>query len=717
MKKVFLNIALSISCLGFAQVKEDFVIPPNPKIGLSLSGGGAKGFAHIGALKVLDSLGVKVDYIGGTSMGAIVGGLYATGYSGKDIENIVLNTDFYNVLKDYSGRSSASFFNKNVDKYLLKFPISKGKIVLPSSISSGQKNLALLKELFKKYPGEQDFSKLPIPFFCIATNIENGAVKEINSGDLAQAIMASSAFPGLLDPVKIGDSLYVDGGITINYPSEPLKKKGMDIVIGVNLDQGLEDRKKLNNIVSILDQIITFGIRKETLQQLEYTDINIQPVLNGIGVTSFSEKENTIKAGYDETLRYSDILKQLPKQKFNYYHPIKPLLSEVYKIDNIEINNDHLYNKDYVVGKLGLRFPSYQTFGSINRRIDKLYATKNYTFINYDIINHEGKNTLRLDVTEDKSTLFLKFGLHYDEVFKSSLLTNITIKRALFKNSTASLDVVVGDTPRYYFNYLMDNGYIPGIGFYASGMSLHFKDKEMSFGEDWDWYRNDLYVQSVWKDRYAIGGGMSNDLIVQKIGNERKSHHFFNPYLFIKTDTQDDVEFPTRGVYINIMAKSLDLFNKNTILDDKNIQLSGDVRFNIKLSNRFSYKISGFMGVSFGETPELYQYKLGGIFEQNLGSFISFNGYPLGYKGDNNILKISNELQYRILKNYYLTASYSTASLFPNIKNTEFLNFKNNSIGLTAGYNSPFGQIKINFSQALHDSEKGIFSVILGHWF
>jgi len=181
MKKLFLFLGVIISIFSYSQVKENLVIPPHPKIGLSLSGGGAKGFAHIGVLKVLDSMGVKVDYIGGTSMGAIIGGLYATGYTGKDIENIILNTDFYNVLSSSSPRQQTSFFSKNVDKYLLKIPIQKGKIVLPSSISSGQKNLAMFKELFQNYSSVQDFSKLPIPFFCIATNIETGGVNRRQS--------------------------------------------------------------------------------------------------------------------------------------------------------------------------------------------------------------------------------------------------------------------------------------------------------------------------------------------------------------------------------------------------------------------------------------------------------------------------------------------------------------------------------------------------------
>ncbi|HCO20743.1 MAG TPA: patatin, partial [Flavobacteriaceae bacterium] len=202
MKKLIFYILLIFFTLhANAQVKENLKIPQNPKIGLSLSGGGAKGFAHVGVLKVLDSLGVKVDYISGTSMGAIVGGLYASGYTGKDIEKIILDTDFYNLIFNQNNRAESSFFNKSVDKYLLKIPIKNGKATLPTSISSGQKNLYLLKELFKNVSNINDFSKLPIPFMCVATNLETGKIKIFENGDLSKSILASSAFPSLMDPV------------------------------------------------------------------------------------------------------------------------------------------------------------------------------------------------------------------------------------------------------------------------------------------------------------------------------------------------------------------------------------------------------------------------------------------------------------------------------------------------------------------------------------
>src|SRR5690606_5524273 len=317
MKKLhafFLVLLLNFTL--HAQVKQGLVIPKNPKVGLSLSGGGANGFAHIGVLKVLDSLGIKVDYISGTSMGAIVGGLYASGYTGKEIEKIVLNTDFYNIIANEKTREESTFFNKSVDKYILTIPVKDGKVnVLPKAISTGQKNIYLLKELFKNVSTITDFSKLPIPFMCVATNLESGKTEVFEKGDLVSAIMASSAFPSLMDPVKINDSLYIDGAMTINYPSKPLKDKGIDIVIGVDLSQGLANRDNLGSAIAILNQVIDFGIQKETKNQYQYTDINIHPDLTGMSATSYDAKAAILDSGYVEAQKYIETLSLLPLRK------------------------------------------------------------------------------------------------------------------------------------------------------------------------------------------------------------------------------------------------------------------------------------------------------------------------------------------------------------------------------------------------------------------
>lgn len=717
MKKLLYVILLFNYLAIDAQVKENLVIPKNPKIGLSLSGGGAKGFTHVGVLKVLDSLGVKIDYISGTSMGAIVGGLYASGYSGKDIEKIVMDTDFYSLITDPKTRQETSFFNKNVDKYLFTVPLKNGKVTFPSSISTGQRNVYMLKELLRNVSNIDDFSKLPIPFMCVATNIESGNMTIFEKGDLVSSIMASSAFPSLLEPVKVGDSIYVDGAMTVNYPSKPLKDKGMDIVIGVDLNQPLANRDNLNSVVAILNQIIDIGIHKETLNQYKYTDINIKPDLKGMTATSYDEKRKILDSGYVEAERYATILDRLPKRTTDRVRvSINPIYSSVYKIDSLDVDNANIYKSNYIRGKMGLKLPSLQTYGSVNKMIDKLYATNNYKFINYDIVQDNNSSYLKLYVTEDEARHFLKFGLHYDEVFKTGLLLNYSAKRLLFRNSNLSLDVVIGDNPRYYFNYFIDNGYIPGFGLYSSGMTFDLKNINNNTTETWDWLRNEVYIQSVWKDKFAIGGGFSHDYFEsERNGTDKKVEKYLNPYVFVKSDTQNDKDFPTKGFYLSAEGKIIDLFNAE--LEQKPVNIKADIKMNFYISKMFTYRLNLFGGVTIGDNlPSFYQYRIGGIFEQSIVNFKRFGGYQFAALTDNNIFIASNDLQFRFNKNYFLIGNFSIANMFSSIKFEDAIKLNYSSIGLTAGYKSPFGQIKLNISKSLN-KHKGVFSVILGHWF
>ena len=719
-KNVVIFFTMFLSFYLHSQVKEGFAVPKNPKIGLSLSGGGAKGFAHIGVLKVLDSLGVKVDYISGTSMGAIVGGLYASGYTGKEIEKVVMETDFYTIIANEKNRKETTFFDKSVDKYILNIPVKDGKFnVLPKAISTGQKNIYLLKELFKNVSAINDFSKLPIPFMCIATNLESGKIEIFEQGDLVSSIMASSAFPSLMDPVKINDSLYIDGAMTINYPSKPLKDKGIDIVIGVDLSQGLANRDNLQSAIDILNQVIDFGIQKETKNQYQYTDVNIHPDLTGITATSYDAKRAILDSGYVEAKKYVETLSLLPKRKDELLRvPLNSIYSNVYKIDSLILENSNIFGKNYVQGKMNLRVPSLQTYGGINQMIDRLYSTNNYRLINYDIVQKNDQNYLKLNVTEDDTRFFLKFGLHYDEVFKTGLLLNATAKRLLFRNSTVSLDVVVGDKPRYYLNYFIDNGYIPGFGVYASGMSLDLRDIGSNVYENWNWFRNEAFIQSVWRDKYAIGGGISHDYYEGKFTWESSysnTHNFINPYAFIKTDTQDNTSFPTKGLFLYAEGKVLDLLNKEQ--EGRTFQLKISSQINFPLNSWLTYRLGLFGGVTVGdEISSFYQYRIGGLFEQNVGNFVKFQGYEFGQLHSKNLLTASSTFQFNFSKNYYADAHLSLGNLFNDIKVDDILHISESSAGITAGYKPPFGQIKLNYSRSLNRNNN-ILSVILGHWF
>ena len=710
---------LSTFIFSHAQEKTINNTTKKPKIGLSLAGGGAKGFAHVGVLKVLDSLGIKVDYIAGTSMGAIVGSLYASGYTANDIEKVILDTDFYGLIANEKKREETSLFNKNNDKYLLNIPIVNGKInVLPKAISTGQKNIYMLKELLNNVSDVTDFSKLPIPFMCIGTNLETGKMEIFEKGDLIKSIMASSAYPVLLDPVKIGDSLYIDGAMTVNYPSKPLKDKGIDFVIGVDLSQPLATREELNSAVAILNQVIDYANVKETENQYKYTDINIKPDLKGFSATSYGDKVTILNRGLDEAEKYIGELNKLPKRDNEFIRaPLNPIYANVYKIDSLALDNNQIYNRSYVQGKMGLKIPSLQTYSNINTMIDKLYATNNYKLINYDLIQQEDHNILKLNVTEDNAKLFLKFGLHYDEIFKTGLLINATVKRLFFRNSTLSFDGVVGDSPRYYFNYFVDNGYIPGFGLYASGMTLSPNNSTGNINEEWIWLQHNAFIQSIWQDKFVIGGGISHDYYKSKVagGNYGDSEHFINPYVFIGSDTRDDKDFATKGFFLNAKSILLDFIDEES--DDKVVQINGKFQLNIPTASWLTYRMNFAGGFSLGKNINpYYQYRAGGIFEQRLGNFMDFYGYHFGSITGNNIMTLGNDFQFKIKKNYFINAHVNMINTFSEINFKDAIKIEDISGGITLGFRSPFGQIKVDYSKVM-DKNKGILTVILGHWF
>ena len=214
------------------------------KVGLVLSGGGAKGLAHIGVLKVLEEAGVRIDYIGGTSMGAMVGALYAAGYSANELDSIFRQLDFDKLLQDKTSRRAKSLHERYIyDRYAVALPFNNFKVGLPRAVSKGQN---IYNEFVKLlYPVNEiyDFSQLPIPFLCVATDIETGKGVVLENGFLPQAIQASGSFPSLFDLVEIDGKWLTDGGIADNYPVDEVKKKGMDIIIGVDVQSPLAKRE------------------------------------------------------------------------------------------------------------------------------------------------------------------------------------------------------------------------------------------------------------------------------------------------------------------------------------------------------------------------------------------------------------------------------------------------------------------------------------------
>ncbi|HMQ44343.1 MAG TPA: patatin-like phospholipase family protein, partial [Mariniflexile sp.] len=452
-----------------AKAQNDSLKTNAPKIGLVLSGGGAKGLAHIGVLKVIDSLGIKIDYVAGTSMGAIIGALYASGYTGNQLDSIFREVDFNRLINDDLPRASKAFYERtNSEKYAVTLPFENFKINLPSALSRGQNTYGLLSRLTLHVNGITDFDKLPIPFFCIATNIETGKAVVLDKGNLAQAVMASGALPSLFQPVLINGEVLVDGGVVNNYPVDELREKGMDVIIGVDVQDGLAKREELASALDVLEKINNFRTINDMKLKVKKTDIYIKPDIKEYSVVSFSEGSKIIENGKQATNSKMDDLKKLVRPiKLKNTSKLKIVHHDSITINTIVIKGNNKYTRAYILGKLKFKNNEKISYQDFNLGINNLVATNNFSSIEYELLSTEDKQGYNLiaNLKELETSTFLKLGLHFDDLYKSAALVNLTKKRWLFDNDVASLDVILGDNVRYNFEYFIDNGFYWSVGF------------------------------------------------------------------------------------------------------------------------------------------------------------------------------------------------------------------------------------------------------------
>lgn len=288
---LFLFIILFLICPeSFGQRK---------KVGLVLSGGGAKGVAHIGVLKVLEEAGIPIDYISGTSMGAIVGALYAVGYNARALDSMVRMQNWPFLLSDKVYRSNLPFSEKETnEKYLISLPLTYRKgISVPAGFVSGQNIYNLFSELTLGYHDSLSFKDLPIPFSCVSANMVDGKEVVMSSGILPLAMRASMAIPGAFAPVLLDSMVLVDGGISNNFPVDVAKDMGAEVTIGVDLSTGLKDAEGLNSIVGIVDQLTAFmGIRSYEKNK-ELVNLYMNPDLKGYTAASFNAEAIDTKIG------------------------------------------------------------------------------------------------------------------------------------------------------------------------------------------------------------------------------------------------------------------------------------------------------------------------------------------------------------------------------------------------------------------------------------
>lgn len=731
---------LSFLCLllfASATAQEKQGDAKKPKIGLVLSGGGAKGLAHIGVLKVLEEAGVEISYIGGTSMGAIIGGLYAAGYSAKELDSIFTNLDSDALLRDYTPRGSKNFFEKrNDEQYALTLPFKRFRIGFPTALSKGLYNYTTINRLTNHVRHVRNFNELPIPFVCIATDIETGEEIALDRGILPDAILASGAFPSLYYPVEINGRLLIDGGVTNNYPIEEVRKMGADIIIGVDVQDGLKDRESIRGATGVLVQINNYQMIKQMEKKRCETDIYIKPDISAFSIISFDEAQGIIKKGEESARVLLDSLSYLGIGRSILKAGIAA--QDSLTIEGIKIEGIKDYTRSYVIGKLSFKPGSKITYEKFNEGISNLNATQNFVAISYYLDKGENGDVLNLTLKENPIDRYLKFGLHYDGLYKSGALINFTQKNLLFQSDVASLDVILGDNFRYNFNYYRDNGFYISYGVHSAfnqfnrNVATDYNDGELlavlgvnSLNLDFTDFTNQLYFQTIFAQRFLIGAGA--ELKYLKITSETvessrpvfDNSNYFSVYGYLKLDSYDNKYFPKEGWYFSGEAKSL-LYSSDYTKTFKPFNIlkveAGTAK---RLAKKITLELQAESGFLVGpQSVPFFDFVLGGYGYYMTNNFRHFYGYDFLSLSGNSYIKAAITLDYEVLKKNHLNITAN----FANIGNDLYEQGKILSLPQYSGYSVGYGietiigpvEIKQSWSPETNDSYTW-FTV--GFWF
>lgn len=744
-----LKYFLLILILGFINISANSQIRTRPKIGLVLSGGAAKGIAHIGVLKVLKKAGIHIDMVAGTSMGSIIGAFYAMGYDPDTIEKIFLTSDWVSILTDEIPRSSYSVEEKEEkQKYLVSFPLKEYLPKLPSGLKAGHNISNLLARYTLPFMNIRNFNDLPKPFACIAENLETGKEVVLNSGHLEECIRASMAIPTVFTPVEIDGKLLVDGGLINNFPADQLKAMGADIIIGVNLGFKPFTKDELYSLTSIIEQALLLPSTEINKKNETLCNILIKPNVNDLSRADFKHTKHIIQLGEEAAMQKLNELQKLADSISNFGPA--PFQPEVKNIDSIYIDTLEFLglvnvSKDFLRGRLRIITPCKISVNAIMNDIDRVYGSQFFEKITWRIDVNQTHSALII-IAQEKNQDLLRIGGRYDSDFNANLLINVILRNKIIKGSKLSLDAILGQYRRIKFTYLVHtdwnnkhSDYLSNISplrlsmFPEIGLNLEYNNFELYN------YNNGNRVSSYVYNQGKFGiFGLSNITNSFSLGTSINVEYsdispkiFDSPAIpptvrntlanfsgFINFDSYDESYYPSRGTKITAGLELVKDLENEGPASNNCLRFYSKFNFAIPLSNRFTLIPAIYTGFVKGDSiPRQYDLYCGGMNNSDInpGAF-PFIGLQFMELAARSMLLGGLNLQWQIVKNHYITLRSNigtTADLYPNL-----LNFPSriSGIGLSYGYNSLAGPLEISIMRSF-ETAKYLTYINIGYWF
>jgi NTE family protein len=575
-------------------------VQKRPSLGLVLSGGGAHGIAHIGVLKVMEEAGLRPDYITGVSMGSIIGGMYALGYSADSLQKIFKSLNWKLILSNKIPQNKVIFLEKNhFSNSAISLPLALRKVVFPSGLINGQQVENTLSYYAWPAADISDFSKLPIPFLCVATDIISYSKVILRNGYLTDAIRASFSVPSIFTPIKIDSLLLLDGGLIRNFAATEVKEMGADIVIGSYVGFNGYKADKLQSVSGIMEQIAMFRSLDDFEKEKKLVDVLIKPETTGLSVFGFDNSDSLIQRGYAAALPFKAYFKKLADSlnAIGVQEPLKNILvKKDYTFNKINITGNKYYSEDQIRGVLDINPGKRVSSSMLTERIELLYGKAWFDKVKYRIIPRSDSLILVIDCNEKPQSM-LYGAVHYDNSLQSGLIFEISLKNLLTQRSMVSFRSRIGQYFRFDLSYLQ---FIDRNQLYGLSASL-FSDNTLIpmlalRGDRGDVISRNFISELSVNRRIGLNNMMSisesfentylNVRYLSDVSLKSLSFNYLTTSINYQVNSLDNRHFPDKGTISNFSASTSKL-QSATVKTDSSRSVLRWSKYSLFSSDRF----------------------------------------------------------------------------------------------------------------------------------
>jgi NTE family protein len=613
-----------------------------PKIGLTLSGGGAKGLAHIGILKAIDSAGLKIDYITGTSMGAVVGALYASGYSGNDIENLRKGIDFDVLFSNNVPLKTLSMEEKDqYSRFAIELPFINNKIRLTTGVITGQELNMKFSELFFHVYHIRNFNELKIPFKCMATDLETGDLVVMDTGNIITALRATMAIPSVFSAVTRGGKKLVDGGLVRNFPVKNVKEMGADIVIGSNVTNGLSKIDKIKSPVDVLLQMAFYREAGDFKEELPLTNIYIHIPMEEYNTGSFGSGSEIFNVGVETGRLYYPIFKKLA-DSINALGAVKEQNKTVITNKTVFINSHKVNGLRKTSPRFFFHLMNFDdhknyTAQQINKGIRRAIGSRYYNTISYALEPVSDDTANIIFTAEENPSTYLKAGLYYTRFRGINVNVNLTSRDFIIPNSRSMVSASIGESTQIEAEHFQYLGRIKNIAF-ITGFKLDnqtintFQNLKVEGAYKQNFSQTFINFQNSGNNKIAGGIGTAFEYIrfspsIRSVNEVKGRFTNFKSYVYLKYNNINQVFFPVKGLKIN--AELAQVYSQiptliqfqnglrvlpTTLNFDNYTRMVLDASLFTPINKRFTFLSEFQAGVNFTNKPNyLNNFLIGGL--------------------------------------------------------------------------------------------------------